>query len=202
MNMAIFVDLDSTLVLQAPLKEHPAAHELTRALGPLSVLNMSEDDLLERLTQEYGEDFSLVKPSDPHYLSMLCRRRPGALEFLDSLHDITPEVYCLTMGLTEHQTKVVESLGMLGKVKGVFGRDQLDRVPRLNNPILVDDLPHDHPNSAQKLRAMGDGARCIVVDPYDGCKADDVFGQVLSEIMESLGTQKAAAWVRRSCKFG
>ena len=47
--MAIFVDLDQTLVLQAPLKEHPASFDLTRALTPMQVLNMSNDDLVKRL---------------------------------------------------------------------------------------------------------------------------------------------------------
>ena len=148
---------------------------------------------------------AIVKPDESRYLSMLCRRRPGALEFLDALNNITPDVYCLTMGITDYQTRVVEALGMRDKVKDVIGRDQLSRVPRLNNPILVDDLPHYHPNSAQKLEAMGahDGLRCcITVEPYDGRCPDDVFAHALSQVMGILGVRPAATWVRGLCKFG
>lgn len=201
--MAIFVDLDETLVLQAPLKEHPASFDLTRSLTPMEVLNMSNEDLVERLAKKHGDELAIVKPNESRYLSMLCRRRPGALEFLDALNDITPDVYCLTMGITDYQTRVVEALGMRDKVKEVIGRDQLSRVPRLNNPILVDDLPHHHPNSAQKLQAMGADHRCcITVEPYDGRSQDDVFGHVLSQVMGLLGVSRAAMWVRGLFKSG
>jgi hypothetical protein len=80
--------------------------------------------------------------------------RPGAKEFLNSLQKITPNVFILTAGQKEFQTKVATAAGLIGLVKGLYGRDSTD-TPQFPISILIDDLEIQSSNTFKKCLQMG-----------------------------------------------
>lgn len=92
--------------------------------------------------------------------------RPHALGFLGECRRIA-KVYVLTAGVTHFQEEVLKTVNMLDAVDGVFGRDRYHEVPKGKKSILIDNLPHNHPNSVAKLDAMG-GGMFVKVPDWEG----------------------------------
>jgi len=80
--------------------------------------------------------------------------RHGAREFLQNLQKITPNVFILTAGMKNFQTRVAEAAGMLNLVKGLYGRDSKD-VPTFPFSVLIDDLWIQCQNTYRKCVQMG-----------------------------------------------
>lgn len=80
--------------------------------------------------------------------------RPGAKEFLKSLQKITPNIFILTAGLKQFQTSVALEIGLMGLVKGLYGRDCTD-VPTFPFCVLIDDMSIKSPNTFRKCQQMG-----------------------------------------------
>ncbi len=80
--------------------------------------------------------------------------RPGAREFLKDLQKITPNVFILTAGMKEFQTRVATAIGLIDLVKGLYGRDSND-VPVFPVSILIDDMWIKSPNTYKKSLQMG-----------------------------------------------
>lgn len=80
--------------------------------------------------------------------------RPGAKEFLKDLHKITPNVFILTAGLKDFQSRAAKSIGLLPLVKALYGRDSKD-VPIYQYSILIDDMWPNSSNSIHKFAQMG-----------------------------------------------
>lgn len=81
-------------------------------------------------------------------------RRPGAIEFLTSLQSITSNIFILTAGLKEFQTKAATAAGLMDLVKGLYGRDSID-TPQFPISILIDDLEIQSSNTFKKCLQMG-----------------------------------------------
>jgi FMN phosphatase YigB (HAD superfamily) len=107
--------------------------------------------------------------------------RPHALKFLAECNKIGT-VYVLTAGDSSFQKQVLKTVGMLDSVKGVFGRDTYHEVPKASRSVLIDNLAHSHPNSVEKLQAMGGGAFLKVPD-WEGLDPKDTY---LMEILPKL----------------
>jgi hypothetical protein len=123
-NTAVYVDLDDTLI------------------NAFSTNNEDEKEMYRRKfeTAEVGNIIIVL--------------RPFARQFLQSLNKITPNVYILTAGLTEHQSKISEAIGILKLSKGLFGRDAKN-CPTFELPVLIDDLGIRMRNTYKKLYQMG-----------------------------------------------
>jgi hypothetical protein len=80
--------------------------------------------------------------------------RPGAKEFLKSLHAITPNVFILTAGQKEFQTRVATEASLIGLVKGLYGRDSTD-TPQFPISVLIDDLEIQSSNTFKRCLQMG-----------------------------------------------
>lgn len=80
--------------------------------------------------------------------------RPGAKDFLKSLQAITPNIFILTAGQKEFQTRVATEAGLIGLVKGLYGRDSTD-TPQFPISVLIDDLWIKSSNTYKKSLQMG-----------------------------------------------
>ncbi len=156
---AIFVDQDNTLLLLATM-EHIAR------LG------------------NWANDNSKFANIMGYHVGVL--PRPHALNFLSECRRIA-KVYVLTAGVSHFQQEVLETVGMLDAVDGIFGRDNYHEVPKGKRSLLIDNLPHNHPNSVAKLDAMG-GGMFLKVPDWEGLDPKD---QALMNILPKI--QKAFA---------
>ncbi len=104
--------------------------------------------------------------------------RPHAKAFLSECRRMAT-VYILTAGTSQFQEQVLKAVGLLDVVNGVYGRDTYYEVPKGKNSILIDNLPHTHPNSVAKMEAMG-GGMFLKVSDWNGDKPKD------NELMEAL----------------
>ncbi len=129
-NKAIYVDFDECLIhgFHAGDNKQPSFEELKKSYETAWI-------------PDEGETYAIII-------------RPGAKEFLQSLQKITPNVFILTAGLKNFQTKVAEAAGLLGLVKGLYGRDSKD-VPQFTVSVLIDDLWIQSQNTYHKFFQMG-----------------------------------------------
>lgn len=129
-NKAIYVDFDECLIhgFHAGDNKEPSFDELKKSYETAWI-------------PDEGETYAIIV-------------RPGAREFLQSLQKITPNVFILTAGLKNFQTRVAEEVGLLGLVKGLYGRDSTD-VPQFPVSVLIDDLWIESQNTYHKCVQMG-----------------------------------------------
>jgi FMN phosphatase YigB (HAD superfamily) len=123
----IFVDQDNTLLLLATM-EHIAR------LGSWANENSTSANIM-------GYHVGILPRPDARHFLAECRRMA--------------KVYVLTAGVSHFQEQVLDAVKMRDAVDGVFGRDNYHEVPKGKRSILIDNLPHNHPNSVAKLDAMG-----------------------------------------------
>jgi len=134
MNLAIFVDMDETLV-----------HTATRKA------------LLSRMSARESAKHVFDLPPEIWWLSndaVAVRRH--AHEFLSLLNMITPDVYVYTAGLRGYQTRVLQAAKLLPYFAAVFGRG--DRTPCCKHAILIDNVCPNNPKIDELLKC------CAVVD--------------------------------------
>lgn len=129
-NKAIYVDFDECLIhgFHAGDNKQPSFEELKKSYETAWI-------------PDEGETYAIIV-------------RPGVREFLQSLQKITPNVFILTAGLKNFQTRVADAVGLMGLVKGLYGRDSTD-VPQFPVSVLIDDLWIQAENTYHKCFQMG-----------------------------------------------
>ena len=155
MSLGIYVDLDETLIKQAPWKLHPAVHEvyLSTGIKLVDLFKMKNDDLQDLIKENVDAQDIVVENVGGH--KTVISVRPGAVDFLYTLRQITDNLICLTAGKTSHQEDILNKSGLFSFFKEIIGCDKYDVCPQFKEWFLFDDLPPWHNNSAMKLRAIG-----------------------------------------------
>lgn len=99
--------------------------------------------------------------------------RPYAEQFLIALSEFAP-TFIMTLGFTDFQKRVVQSLGIDVLVEDIFGPDRYQEVRKSKNAVLFDDLESLSGGIELKLDAAGiDSDRHIQVQKWDGSYEDD-----------------------------
>lgn len=129
-KIAIFVDFDECLI-----------HGFTTSDNKKPIYDEVKQNFEVSSIDDAGSTYAIVL-------------RPGAREFLKSLHKITSNVFILTAGLKQFQTKVARAIGLMNLVKDLYGRDSTD-VPIYPVCVLIDDMWIKSPNTFKKSRQMG-----------------------------------------------
>jgi hypothetical protein len=183
LNLYIFVDLDETLIKSKPVGNiHPSfiGNELYQKLKELK-----EEEQVQ-LLKEKGEK---VLKFDNYYF--ITRVRPNAHYFLKELSKLG-EVSILTSGGTQFQTTIIKFHEL--PVEKVYGREDYNKVPKVKNSILIDDLWLSTSGVVQKLNAMGheiephqeESIHYINVKPWDGIIEDNELLVVLEEVKKRV----------------
>ena len=102
------------------------------------------------IAQDNGS-FETAKLDNEDYLIIL---RPFAKKFLQAMNKITPNVFILTAGRSDFQTRVAQKIGILPLTRGLYGRDSKN-VPKFRIPLLVDDLGIRMGLTYRKFHQMG-----------------------------------------------
>lgn len=129
-KVAIYVDFDECLI-----------HGFTVSDG--------KNATFEQVKQDF-EVYSIPDGNGTYAIII----RPGAKEFLKSLHTITDNIFILTAGLKEFQTRAATEAGLMNLVKGLYGRDSTD-TPQFPISVLIDDLEIQSSNTFKKCLQMG-----------------------------------------------
>lgn len=149
MNLAIFVDMDETLV-----------HTATRKA------------LLSRMSAREGVKCVFDLPPEiqwPNNNAVAVRRY--AHEFLSLINEITSDVYVFTAGLRGYQTQVLHTAKLLPYFAEVFGREE--RAPCCKHAILIDNMCPNNPKIDELLKCCG-VVDYICVNDFRGDQDDEL----------------------------
>lgn len=183
LNWYIFCDLDETIIKTTPLGNiHPSfiGNELYQKLKELK-----EEEQVQ-LLKEKGEK---VLKFDNYYF--ITRLRPNAHYFLKELSKLG-EVSILTSGGNQFQTKVIKSHEL--PVEKIYGKEDYNKIPKVKNSILIDDLGLSTSGVVRKLNAMGhevephqeESFHHIWIKPWDGITEDNELLGVLEEVKKRV----------------
>jgi phosphoglycolate phosphatase-like HAD superfamily hydrolase len=202
--LSVFVDLDNTIVYQSQWSNHPAKRELEdMGASPYTLSALQTNQINERLPED-------TRVYNAGGLIIAVRRRPHAEEFLQKLRGLVGTLCCLTMGKTEHQTKILKISKLDRYFDVIVGRDKYQNLvsQQGKNWLLIDDLDPRDPSCMTKLNGLdvvSDRAlrvmdmrsdeeiaqvadRVFIVPAYDGQKEDNGLLRIWSEVEGKIRT--------------
>jgi len=169
------------------LEEKPSVFlDLDETLVKTRIVNTNEKTEPKDKKFKYNSDY---------YITIL---RPHAVNFINSLKQ-KANVYIFTHGKQKFQEKVIELHNLPISKKHIFGRENYNKVPKLNNFILVDDLGLSTAGAQDKLNALGSFPEYdkenfkykpinnfVNIKPFFGDPNDKELLNVLPKILERL----------------
>ena len=125
--------------------------------------------------------------------------RPGAHEFLGSLHEHY-EIHILTYGYSKFQKRVLKELNLLEHISEVYGVDNWDTLARPERFVLIDDMPRNSILIRHKMDWLGKNKFCmsekefdlildkhhIQCDPFEGMESVASLSDLLPQIHQYL----------------
>lgn len=135
------------------------------------------------------------KYDDDSYITTL---RPHTIKFINSLKT-KANVYIFTHGNQKFQQKVIELHNLPIHKDHLFGRERYNKVPQLDNFVLVDDLEFNTSGIQHKLNSLGSFPKYdtenfeykpvnnfINIKPFLGNPEDNELLKILPEILKRL----------------
>lgn len=189
----ICLDLDETLVKSVKLRNLtplaiatftpemmaiPNTMERFKA-AKVKFLNISQSDLAAHM-RSVGAKI-VTDPDGEEYTTIA---RPFTQKFIQQCQTLANTII-LTNGKTQFQTHVCEELGI--KIP-IYGRDTYSYVPKVSNPILIEDLGYMTSNVKSKIEALGlefndeNDPHYLHIEPWDGSPNDRVLTSFFQEV--------------------
>lgn len=178
----IFVDLDETLVLTRYLIN--ANNTLFSREQRLSGEYPRDPKTLAKLHSENGGTVIKINQSEDDWANnwFVTYRRPGAIEFIESIKPLT-QVFILTSGGKPFQTNVIKIHKIPIAENQILGRQEYGQVPQNPKSVLVDDLTPQTSGAKNKLQAIGSQNLIHVMPWLDVDMSDNVLlSQTLPQI--------------------
>lgn len=173
-STAIFIDQDETL-LRGYLG-------IVREFFGVDAHNINESNLRD-MCQKH-DVFVITKP-----VLYMTKKRPNVDEFLQELSNMFDNMYVLTAGRTNSQSKILNKLGLLEYFDGIFG-DPWENIPKHKESYLVDNLQNGDSVLDRKLNVAGvPNSNFIHVEPWYGGD-DNSLVSVLADIKSRMGEKE------------
>jgi hypothetical protein len=204
MEKAIFLDIDNTLLYQVPWAESSQLAALVKGASKNALAKKSLEDVKKLLKEP---DSCLMLGSTV----MVITPRPGAHVFVEELKKYTKNLYIMTKGTVNHQSKVLKEAGFEG-FSGIFGRDSKLH-PNMSISILVDNNSPRDMTTVWKMSLLGMltserpgtleysniiKAKYVQVSSFQNKLEDEPLDSYLDEVIskfDNLSSNVVAQWL-------
>lgn len=194
-NSIIFLDMDEAILKTLPFKEAASLFKMDKSTWK-RFLKEAPQDIISVCD---ACDIKIVIIDDEAWATKL---RPKFLKFLKKVKKLADCVCVLTAGGYDFQSQILDAHGIYNLFDGVYSSaypEDWHLVPKVNNCILIDNLPVGSEPINCKMTAMGvipfknakSKTRCfdhhVQIAPYEGAfEPDGEFDRIFSYLKVRL----------------